>query len=161
MSGDLRDPLKSFTARSKDRLTKERRSWNMSHIRGKNTAPEMRVRSALHRLGFRFRIHERKLPGKPDVVLAKYKTVVFVHGCFWHQHRGCIDCSRPRSNANYWTQKLHGNVVRGRRHKAALKRLGWRVITVWECQTTDIKTLAGRLAKEIPNPALSQQQGRD
>lgn len=122
---------------SRDRLTKERRSWNMSRIRGKNTTPEIRVRSLLHRLGFRFRIHGRNLPGKPDVVLAKYKTVVFVHGCFWHRHKGCKNCTTPTNRRDWWLSKLEHNVLRDRQHHVALRKLGWRVIVIWECEIED------------------------
>src|SRR5881397_1182997 len=93
---------RGFRAEGKDRLSRERRSWNMSRIRGKNTTPEMRVRSLLHRMGFRFRLHGKKLPGRPDVVLAKYKTVVFVHGCFWHQHKGCKNWTTPTNRRGWW-----------------------------------------------------------
>ena len=99
----------------RDRLSKERRSWNMSQIPGKNTTPEKRVRSLLHRLGFRFRLHGRKLPGRPDIVLAKHQTVIFVHGCFWHRHRGCKNCTMPTNNRAFWVKKLEGNSVRERR----------------------------------------------
>lgn len=92
----------------RDHLTPERRSWNMSRIRGKNTTPEMRVRSVLHRMGFRFRIHGKKLPGRPDVVLAKYKTVIFVHGCFWHRHRGCKNCTTPTNRREWWDKRARG-----------------------------------------------------
>jgi DNA mismatch endonuclease (patch repair protein) len=84
-----------------DRLTKARRSWNMSRIRGKNTRPELRVRSLLHALGFRFRLHAKNLPGRPDIVLPKYRAVIFVHGCFWHRHRGCKNCTKPTNNQEF------------------------------------------------------------
>src|SRR5438067_12384566 len=119
----------------RDRLTPERRSWNMSRIRCKNTSPEMRVRSLLHRMGFRFRLHGKKLPGRPDVVLAKYKTVIFVHGCFWHRHQGCKNCTTPTNRREWWLAKLNGNAARDRLHAVSLRKLGWRVIVVWECQT--------------------------
>jgi DNA mismatch endonuclease Vsr len=90
------------TSPSKDRLTKEQRSWNMSRIRGKNTKPEMIVRSVLHRMGYRFRLHVKNLPGRPDIVLAKYKTVIFVHGCFWLRHKGCKNCTTPRKSKRSW-----------------------------------------------------------
>lgn len=124
----------------RDRLTKQRRSWNMSRIRGKNTAPEIRVRSLLHGLGFRFRLHGRKLPGRPDVVLAKHKTVIFVHGCFWHRHKNCRNCTTPSNRREWWRAKLEGNAARDKRHHAALKKLGWRVLVIWECQTQNRNT---------------------
>jgi DNA mismatch endonuclease (patch repair protein) len=119
----------------RDRLTKERRSWNMSRIRGKDTKPEMVVRSLLHRMGYRFRLHGKKLPGRPDAVLPKHKTVVFVHGCFWHRHRNCKNCSTPTKRRAWWLEKLEGNAARDKLHQRALRGLGWKVIVVWECET--------------------------
>ena|ERR1043165_1235161 len=119
----------------RDRLTKERRSWNMSRIRGKHTAPEKVVRSLLHRMGLRFRLHGKGLPGRPDIVLPKYRTVIFVHGCFWHRHRGCRNCTTPTNRREWWLEKLNGNAARDRLHSVALRKRGWRVIVVWECQT--------------------------
>lgn len=107
----------------------------MSRIRGKDTGPEKAVRSVLHRMGYRFRLYGRKLPGRPDIVLPKYQTVVFVHGCFWHRHRGCRNCTTPTNRRAWWLAKLDGNVARDRVHAATLKKLGWRVIVVWECET--------------------------
>src|SRR6266704_6950341 len=106
----------------RDRLTKERRSWNMSRIRGKDTTPEMAVRSLTHRLGFRFRLQGRKLPGRPDLVLRKHKTVIFVHGCFWHRHRGCKNCTTPKNRREWWLNKLEGNAVRDKLHQGALRK---------------------------------------
>src|ERR1700750_1581418 len=107
----------------------------MSRIRGKNTIPETRVRSLLHHLGFRFRLHLARLPGAPNIVLAKYKTVVFVHGCFWHRHTGCANCTTPTNRRQWWREKLDGNVARDKRNQAELRKLGWRVIVIWECET--------------------------
>jgi DNA mismatch endonuclease (patch repair protein) len=90
----------------KDRLSKEKRSWNMSRIKGKNTKPEIALRSILHRMGYRFRLHAKNLPGRPDIVLPKYKTVIFVHGCFWHRHRGCKNCTTPTNRRHFWIAKL-------------------------------------------------------
>jgi DNA mismatch endonuclease (patch repair protein) len=104
----------------------------MAAIRGKDTKPEMLVRSWLHRNGFRFRLHRKDLPGKPDIVLAKYRTVIFVHGCFWHRH-GCSNSVLPATRRDFWLQKLSANVSRDRRNQRALKRQGWSVITLWEC----------------------------
>jgi DNA mismatch endonuclease (patch repair protein) len=117
-----------------DRLSRERRSWNMSRIRGKDTAPELLVRSALHRAGYRFRLHRKDLPGRPDVVLPKYRTVVFVHGCFWHRHKRCRFAYTPKSRVAFWQEKFRRNVERDRRKALALRRLGWKVVTVWECE---------------------------
>jgi DNA mismatch endonuclease (patch repair protein) len=115
-----------------DTLTKAERSALMARIRGTNTKPEVFVRSALHRAGFRFRIHSRALPGRPDIVLPKHRTVVFVHGCFWHRH-GCTLSSEPATRRAFWREKFARNVERDRRTAAALRRAGWRVLTVWEC----------------------------
>lgn len=117
-----------------DSLTKERRSWNMSRIQGKNTNPERLVRSALHRLGRRFRLHVKGLPGTPDIVLPKHKVVIFVHGCFWHRHKGCRNCSTPSTNRSLWLGKFDGNVRRDAAQRRAIQRMGWRVVRVWECE---------------------------
>ena len=125
-----------------DRLTEEKRSWNMSRIKNRDTQPELKVRSILHRMGLRFRLHRKDLPGKPDIVLPKFKKVIFVNGCFWHRH----DCKNgkhlPKSNVRFWTEKLEGNKKRDKRNIRELEELGWNVVTVWECQTNsqeDIK----------------------
>lgn len=110
------------------------RSRMMAGIRGKNTKPEILVRSYLHRSGLRFRIHVKDLPGKPDIVLPKYKTALFVHGCFWHRHARCKFATVPTSNVEFWAQKLDANRERDRRNKRLLIRLGWRVLIIWECQ---------------------------
>ena len=117
-----------------DRLTPEQRSWNMSRVRCANTKPEKVVRSLLHRMGYRFRLYRRDLPGCPDIVLPKYLTVVFVHGCFWHQHVGCRKATIPKTRHNFWKQKLTNNVVRDKKVRRELEDDGWRVLVVWECQ---------------------------
>jgi len=115
--------------------TIEQRSRNMAAISGKNTKPEMRVRSLLHSLGFRFRLHRKGLPGRPDIVLPKYHLAILVHGCFWH----CHDCKYgtvvPATRANFWAAKRRGNVERDRRNTLKLQAMGWKVVTVWECHT--------------------------
>ena len=130
----MQPPHRNERFLSMDHLSSEKRSWNMSRIRSKNTKPEMHVRSALHRAGYRFRLHVKDLPGKPDIVLPKYKTVIFVHGCFWHRHKGCSRATMPSSNQEYWKQKFKQNVERDKREQAELKKLGWNVIVVWECE---------------------------
>jgi DNA mismatch endonuclease, patch repair protein len=135
-----------------DQITKARRSWNMSRIRGADTAPELEVRSLLHRHGFRFRLHRRDLPGKPDIVLPKYQTAIFVHGCFWHRHSRCRFAYTPKSNRRFWSDKFAANIRRDRRTKAALRRLGWSVVTIWECQLASERTrkrLIGRLRSDF------------
>lgn len=128
-----------------DRITKEHRSWNMSRIGGKNTKPELRVRKALHHMGFRFRLHRKDLPGHPDIVLPKYKTVILVHGCYWHRHPGCRFAYTPKTNVDFWTHKFAENVERDRLNKAELQRLGWRVSVIWECETANREMLSLRI----------------
>lgn len=113
------------------------RSRMMSGIRGKNTKPELLVRRYLHGAGLRFRLHVKDLPGKPDLVFPKYKTVVFVHGCFWHQHPGCKYAYVPKSNSSFWISKLNRNRERDAQKIAALKILGWRSLVIWECSLDD------------------------
>lgn len=122
-----------------DKLTKERRSWNMSRVRAKNTKPEVFVRSMLHRMGYRFRIHQRELPGKPDIILPKYHTAIFVHGCFWHGHENCKDFSPPQTRTEWWLNKIYGNRKRDTDNVTQLEKLGWEVIVVWECELTPDK----------------------
>ena len=117
-----------------DRISPEHRSWNMSRIRGKDTGPELCLRSLLHRAGFRYRLHDTTLPGKPDLVLPRYRTVIFVHGCYWHRHSGCKYAATPRTRTDFWLAKFQGTVERDRRTAEALTQRGWRVITVWECE---------------------------
>jgi DNA mismatch endonuclease (patch repair protein) len=124
-----------------DRLTSAQRSWNMSRIRGRDTQPELLVRSALHRAGYRFRLHRKDLPGRPDIVLPKYRTVVFVHGCFWHRHAGCRFTYTPKSRIAFWQNKFDANVERDRLARDKLRRLGWNVATVWECQAASPRKL--------------------
>ena len=117
-----------------DKFSKETRSYIMSRIRGKDTKPEIMVRSFLFSQGLRFRKNDKRYPGSPDVVLPKYNTVVFVHGCFWHLHEGCKHAKIPKSNVEYWEKKLYGNRERDARNKKELEDMGWNVITVWECE---------------------------
>ena len=117
----------------------------MSRIRGRDTIPEKRVRSLLHRLGFRFSLHRQDLPGKPDIVLPSRGAVVFVHGCFWHQHQGCRNSSMPSTRRSFWEAKLNGNVARDDRNGEALQLLGWKVLTVWECELDDEDGVARRM----------------
>lgn len=117
-----------------DLLSRAARSENMRRIRAKDTTPELLVRQALHRMGLRFRLHASALPGKPDVVLRRHHAVVLVHGCFWHQHRHCIDGRVPKTRLEYWKPKLDRNVERDRRNRRQLAQLGFRVLVVWECE---------------------------
>ncbi len=132
-----------------DSLTPERRSWNMSRIPGRNTVPEKLVRSLLHRMGYRFRLHRRDLPGKPDIVMPRYHTVIFVHGCFWHFHGGCKAARIPKTRSIWWQEKLTQNTARDKRHRNALRHLCWRVLTVWECETEQPEKLRRRLKRLV------------
>ncbi|MCY4292846.1 MAG: very short patch repair endonuclease [Roseovarius sp.] len=117
-----------------DKISKEHRSWVMSRIKNKDTKPEKLLRSLLHREGYRFRLHVRNLPGKPDVVFPKYKTVIFVHGCFWHRHEGCPNATTPKTRVAFWEGKFKRTMERDRQNQRELMALGWRVIVVWECE---------------------------
>jgi len=126
-----------------DHISKDRRSWNMSLIRAQNTKPEKIVRSILHRMGLRFRLHGKVskksyptgiLPGKPDIILPRYRTVIFVNGCFWHQHEGCKRANIPKTNKKYWISKLEKNKARDKKNHKILESLGWNVIVIWECE---------------------------
>ena len=119
----------------------------MSRIKGGDTGPELVVRSILHRIGYRFSLHRKDLAGRPDIVLRKYQTVVFVHGCFWHRHKGCKDATMPKTRRAFWRKKLEGNVARDKVKQSALRALGWRVIVVWECETSETRDLRNRLQR--------------
>lgn len=134
-----------------DTFTRTKRSEIMRSIRSGNTQPEMIVRSLLHKEGFRFRLNDKRLPGKPDVVLRKYKTVVFIHGCFWHEHQNCRDGRRPKSNTGYWDQKLDRNVKRDVANAERLRSIGWNLIVVWECELNNRERLRDRLVASLQN----------
>jgi DNA mismatch endonuclease (patch repair protein) len=133
-----------------DIVSEAQRSYNMSRIRSKNTKPELIVRSILHRLGYRFTVNgpkNKQLPGKPDIVLPKYKTVIFVHGCFWHAHQNCKDFRLPKTRTEWWRAKLEGNAVRDAKQQAALKQLGWKVVVIWACELKNQAVLAALEAR--------------
>ncbi len=132
-----------------DVFTKAKRSWVMSRIRGKDTGPEKAVRSFLHKQGFRFRLHAKTLPGKPDIVLRKYRTAIFVHGCFWHHHAQCRYAVYPKQRKEFWRKKIDGTVLRD--HKAArlLRRSGWSVMIIWECDVERNPKSLARLASTL------------
>ncbi len=132
-----------------DRIAHEHRSWNMSRIRSRDTSPELKVRSLLHRLGYRFRLHRRELPGSPDIVLPRYRTTVFVHGCFWHRHHRCRLAYQPKTRVEFWKKKFAENVKRDALNVKALESGGWRVIVVWECELKDVHSLKSRLCGEL------------
>jgi len=128
-----------------DKLTPERRSANMAKIRAKNTSPEMVIRRLVHGMGFRYRLHVAQLPGKPDLVFSGLKKIIDVRGCFWHQHKGCIDSHVPKSRQQYWRPKLKLNCKRDKNNERKLRAEGWAVLTLWECEVNDIENLRKQL----------------
>lgn len=117
-----------------DKLSPERRSWNMSKIRGKDTKIEVKVRHYLFSKGFRYRKNVKDMPGKPDIVLPRYKTVIFVHGCYWHRHEGCKNCTTPSTNQDFWLEKFNKTVQNDLKQRIQLENAGWKVLILWECQ---------------------------
>ena len=131
-----------------DTLTQEQRSERMSRVQGKDTKPELCVRRLVHAMGFRYRLHYGRIPGRPDLAFPGRRKVIFVHGCFWHRHRGCNNCTTPTHWREWWLKKLNGNAARDKLHQRALGKLGWRPIVIWECQTEKPKTL-DRLIRKL------------
>lgn len=117
----------------------------MSRIRGRDTKPEIKVRKILHRMGYRFRLYVRKLPGNPDIVLPRHKKIIFVHGCFWHGHQGCAKSRRPATNVEFWNEKISGNINRDNGNIVKLSELGWETLVVWECETKNTDQLVEKL----------------
>ncbi|MGJ7605277.1 very short patch repair endonuclease [Variovorax sp. LT1R20] len=117
-----------------DFLSKDERSIRMARIRGKDTRPELALRRELHKAGLRFRLHDKKLPGRPDLVFHRYRSIVFVNGCFWHRHENCKVASTPKTNIDFWLEKFEKNVARDKKNIASLEGQGWRVFLVWECE---------------------------
>lgn len=136
-----------------DHLTPSDRSRNMAAVRGRNTKPEMIVRRLAHRLGYRFRLHRKDIPGTPDLTFIRLHKVIFVHGCFWHRHPGCPRATTPQSNIEFWEKKLSRNVERDRAFQDTLVSLGWDVIIIWECQTRDLESLKELLRAHL-DPAI-------
>ncbi|MGD0124240.1 MAG: very short patch repair endonuclease [Terriglobia bacterium] len=130
-----------------DKVSKEQRSANMRAVRSRNTQPEVRVRQIAHALGYRFRLHFRKLPGKPDLAFPGRRKAIFVHGCFWHRHKGCRRASMPKSNRAFWRAKLARNASRDSEELAAIRKQGWRALVVWECEVKNEPRLAARLRR--------------
>jgi len=128
-----------------DRFTSEERSRIMSRVKGRDTKPEKVVRSLLRAMGYRFRLHRKDLPGKPDIVLPKHRKVIFVHGCFWHGHVSCGRAARPQSNAEFWNKKLDSNIKRDENIQTELKKLGWDFLVIWQCEMKDVKKLQQNL----------------
>lgn len=129
-----------------DHVSPQKRSEIMSSIRSKNTTPEMIVRSAAHRLGLRFRLHRRDLPGSPDLVFPKWGIALFVHGCYWHRHPGCARATTPKTNVEFWTNKFEQNVARDRDVNDALVKLGWKPLVIWQCQAKNTEMAAETLS---------------
>ncbi len=132
-------------SRMTDHLSRDERSRNMSRVKGRDTKPERLVRSVLHRMGFRFSLHRKDLPGRPDIVLTRHRKLVFVHGCFWHRHARCSRATIPSTNIDFWQKKLSGNTDRDVSVRRRLRVMGWKVLVVWQCQTRNIDQLTTRL----------------
>lgn len=140
-----------------DTVPRLRRSEIMSRIKSSDTRPEMRVRCLLHGLGYRYTLHRRELPGVPDLVFPSRRKIVFVHGCFWHQHKGCVDGRIPKTRVAYWKPKLLRNIERNRANISRLRRTGWKVMQVWECDTEDLAQLRPRLRKFLGEPKATHK----
>ena len=142
-----------------DHVSPAIRRANMQAIHSIDTTPELVVRRLVHAMGYRYRLHAKWLPGKPDLVFGLRRKVIFVHGCFWHQHAGCKDGRRPRTNLDYWEPKLSRNVLRDAKVKAELSAGGWEILTIWECETGDLASLRARICSflQIDSPRLDSQ----
>lgn len=133
-----------------DKLSREKRSWNMSRIRGKDTEIEIKVRKYLFSQGFRFRKNVADMPGKPDIILPKYKTVIFIHGCYCHRHTGCKNCTTPNTNREFWLKKFEKNIQNDSKHQQELEAAGWKVLILWECEIeNDFERLMDNLVVEL------------
>jgi len=136
-----------------DTLNQEKRSWNMSRIRSKDTSIEVSVRKWLFHHGYRYRKNVKSLPGKPDVVLNSYKTVIFIHGCFWHRHAGCKDTTTPKTRTDFWNEKFERNVANDKKHQSELEKMGYHIIILWECEVTRrLEETMGRVAESLGTP---------
>jgi DNA mismatch endonuclease (patch repair protein) len=144
-----------------DRLTPAQRSYRMSLVRSRNTTPELVVRKIAHALGFRFRLHSKRLPGKPDLVFPRLRSIVQVNGCFWHRHPGCPKASVPGTRTDYWLAKFARNVERDAAVKRELERDGWRVLVLWECEIRNLALLTGRLREFLANEGISTVKAVD
>lgn len=128
-------------------FTVDKRSWIMSRVKGLDTKPELLVRSIVHRMGLRFRVHRRDLPGNPDIVLPRHGKIIFVHGCFWHGHTRCARSKRPMTHVCFWNKKLDANIERDERFRKELRRMGWKVLVVWQCETHKPQKLLTKLER--------------
>jgi DNA mismatch endonuclease (patch repair protein) len=143
-----------------DVYSKKKRSWIMSQVRDRDTEPELLVRSLIHGMGYRFRLHVRDLPGNPDIVLPRHEKVVFVHGCFWHGHKGCKRAARPSANKKFWEKKLSGNVERDKKKVRELRKLGWKVLVVWQCELRNLDKLTAKLERFLVETRPSKRSRR-
>ena len=132
-----------------DRLSRSARSQLMAKVRSRNSKPELKVRGVAHRLGYRFRIHDKRLPGTPDLIFPRLRLAMFVHGCFWHRHSGCSRASSPATNATTWSDKFERNIARDAKAVSDLTALGWDCVIIWECETRDTASLEARLRNEL------------
>lgn len=130
-----------------DVFSEEKRSWIMSRVKGRDTKPEILVRSLVHRMGYRFRVHRRDLPGNPDIVLPRHGKVIFVNGCFWHGHKRCPRSKRPTTNKSFWNNKIDANIERDKRFRRELRRMGWKLLVVWQCETRNPEKLLCKLER--------------
>ena len=128
-----------------DTISSEHRSWNMSRIKNRDTKPELIVRSLLHHKGYRFRLHRKDLPGKPDIVLPRFKKIILVHGCYWHRHEGCKLAYNPKSRVSFWQNKFNQNIKRDKIVRKELSQMGWQVYVIWECETKEVDLLEERI----------------
>ena len=142
-----------------DPLNRKQRSELMARIGGRDTAPEMAVRRIAHRMGLRFRIHRKDLPGRPDLVFPKHRLALFVHGCFWHRHEGCRFAYMPKTRIEFWKKKFEGNVARDKRQESALHALGWKVLTIWECEVRNIEEVERKIGAFLDSPNLARTSG--
>ena len=142
------------TLHSADKLTSEHRRYTMRQVHGENTKPEIKVRRLAHRMGFRFRLHRKDLPGKPEFVFPKRRKIIFVHGCFWHGHDCQSGRKRPVANQQYWLSKLERNKIRDVHNQAKLRELGWDVLVVWECEIKNLDRLSANLSTFLESASL-------
>ncbi len=132
-----------------DKLSPKHRSWNMGRIKSVNTSPELIVRKLLHSMGYRFRLHRKNLPGTPDIVLPKFRTVIEVRGCYWHRHTGCSDTTTPKTNTAFWVDKFKKTIARDKRNLVEIRKLGWKVIVIWQCEIKNLHLLKAKLRSKI------------
>lgn len=140
-----------------DRISHDHRSWNMSRIRSRDTHPERAIRSMLHRQGLRFRVNVTSLPGSPDIVLPRYRCVIFVHGCFWHRHQGCKNATTPKTRRAFWRDKFTANVARDIAMRRKLHQLGWRVRVIWECEVPPLATSQAKINAVVRTITLKKR----